>query len=195
MPFLSAIISTLLFLWSLFIDWLLLFISPLKNPEMLWIIIPIWINWFFAEFFQEKGGTSFGNAISNGAVPLIIGIDWARYITNQLTEGTLKFSAMIVFKYFLCLLVIIYGFTIIYYGIKARHFVRFYGRIREVTYVLVMFTPVIYGIVAVTWQFVLAMVLFFPLFYCLIELIDIWVPNPKAVKSDENKEDRFSFRR
>ena len=39
-----------------FVDWLRIFAAPFENPDMLWIIVPIWASWLFAEFFQEKKG-------------------------------------------------------------------------------------------------------------------------------------------
>ena len=52
------------YLWSLFLVWGGILIAPVLNPSLLWIIVPVWLSWFFAEFFQEKKSTSFGNAIS-----------------------------------------------------------------------------------------------------------------------------------
>lgn len=189
MAFLETTVVVLLFLWDLFKDWLLIFISPFKKPEMFWIIIPIWISWFFAEFFQEKKGTSFGNAISNGVIPLFVGIDWGRYITSQLTAHLAKFSYIIAVKYAICLIAIAYGLSIIIFGIKARQFVHFYGRIREVTYILVMFSPIVYGIIELNWKFLLSIVLFFPLFYYLIEIIDRMLPTPKIYEYDKGQQE------
>jgi len=188
MAFWSVILTGLIFLWELFKDWLALFISPFKNPEILWIIIPIWISWFFAEFFQEKKGTSFGNAISNGIIPIFIGIDWTRYLTNQLTTNIIKWSYIVIIKYSLSGLMIIYGFSIVFFGIKARQFVHFYGRIREVTYVLLVFSPIVYNIVELNWKFLLGIVLFFPLYYYLIEFINRQTPNPKIYQYDEGQQ-------
>lgn len=178
-------LTVLLFVWELFKNWLFIFISPLHKLDLLWTIVPIWLSWFFAEFFQEKRSTSFGNAISNGVIPIFIGIDWIRYLTNLLTAHTIKFSYILVVKYALSGFIIAYGLSIILFGIKAKKFVRYYGRIREVTYVLVMFSPIIYNIIEFNWNFLLGVVVFFPLFYYLIELINRIVPSPKIYQYDE----------
>lgn len=189
MSFWSVTLAVLIFIGALFKDWLYIFISPVKKPDIFWIMIPVWISWFFAEFFQEKKGTSFGNAISNGVIPLFVGIDWGRYITYQLVAKTITLNYITGFKYVLCAAVIIYGFSIIVLGIRAKHFVRYYGRIREVTYILVMFSPIVYGIIAFNWRFILSIFLFFPLYYYLIEIIDKLIPTPKIYEYDESKVD------
>jgi len=181
----SVSLSILSFLWIHFINWLYIFVSPVENLEVLWIIVPIWISWFFAEFFQEKKGTSFGNAITNGAVPFWVGIDWIRQVTNLLIAGELEFSTMVVVKYFICLCVLLYGAMIIYYGIKAKSFVHFIGRIRQITYILVMFTPIIYGVFDLNWDFVVSIIIFYPVFYYIIEYIDRKFPDPIAFARDE----------
>jgi hypothetical protein len=163
------------------------------KPEILWIIIPIWLSWFFSEFFQEKKGTSFGNAISNGVVPIFVGLDWTRFITNSLKDAAVNFNSIILIKYILCLAAIAYGVSIIILGIKAKKFVRFYGRIRETTYILIVFSPITYGIVDISWKFLFIIILFFPLFYYLIEVIDRFAPDPKIYEYDEVKSnDEFS---
>lgn len=193
MTFWSVIVVGLLFVWDLLKNWLYIFISPIHKFEILWIIVPIWLSWFFSEFFQEKKGTSFGNAISNGVVPFFVALDWARFITNGLIAGTSKFNAIVFLKYSLCAVVFIYGITIIIFGIKAKKFIHFYGRVRETTYVLLVFSPMVYGIIDVSWKFLFTAILFFPLFYYLIELIDRLVPDPKIYQYDEVKTDNSSF--
>ena len=188
MAFWSGVLGILLYVWFMLKEWFYIFISPMENLEMLWIIVPIWINWFFAEFFQEKKGTSFGNAISNGAVPLYIGIDWARHLTRNLTAGDMAFNFGVGLRYLLCLLLLAYGLSIIIFGIKAKKFIKVYGRIRETTYVMLMFSPVVYGIIDLTWRYMLIVVLFFPLYYYIIELIDKITPDPKIYHYDKGKD-------
>ncbi|MBI5389676.1 hypothetical protein HZB01_04845 [Candidatus Woesearchaeota archaeon] len=183
----TIIIGLLVFLWKLFVDWLKIFIAPIHNWEMLWIIIPIWLAWFFSEFFQEKRGTSFGNAISNGVVVLWVGIDWMRHLVGNLSDNTLTFGWETVFKFILSLLTFTFGLFVIVEGIKGKGFIKFIGRSREVTYILLMFSPIVYGITFITWENMLSILLFFPVFYFVIELIDRWVPDPKSYEEDEER--------
>ena len=39
MPFFTAITTALTFVWLLFMDWLLIFAAPMKNSDLLWIIV------------------------------------------------------------------------------------------------------------------------------------------------------------
>ena len=79
-----------------------------------------------AEFFQEKKGTSFGNAISNGAFPLWVAFDWSRYLTGQIVAGTISFSFMLFIKYFIALVSFSYGLkdnspnNLSYFGVNLR---------------------------------------------------------------------------
>lgn len=168
--------------WELFLLWVGLFTSPFKNITVLWILVPIWISWFFTEFFQEKEGTHFGNAITNGAIPIWVGIDWTRYLTTQLTNGAVIENGIM--KFILCGLIGIYGIIVIAQGLKANGFAHFGGRIRVITYLFVTLTPVIYGVIEFSWMLLVSIVVFFPVFYFFIELIAKLTPDSKALKAD-----------
>jgi hypothetical protein len=188
--FVSFLLSILFFFWDLFKHWLSIFTSPLQEPEMFWILIPIWVNWFFAEFFQEKHGTSFGNAVSNGAIAIIASIDWSRYLYRMLVEGVIMFTFGLFLKFFVAVTVLAFGIYVIIEGSKSREIVFFIGKIRWVTYVLVMFTPIVYlqnsaTDIGINWQTIVAMVLFFPLYWWIIEVFDRISPEPKYFKSGQ----------
>ncbi len=178
----------LMSLRDLFIAWLRLFVSPFNDINVVWILVPVWISWFFTEFFQEKEGTHFGNAITNGAIPIWVGIDWSRYLTNELTSGA-KITDLAI-KYVLCGLIILYGGFVIYEGVKAKGFAHFGGRIRVITYLLVMFTPIVYGVESFSWLLLVGILIFFPLFYFLIELIAKIIPDSKALQVDMGNGDK-----
>ncbi|MBU0461963.1 MAG: hypothetical protein KJ574_05235 [Nanoarchaeota archaeon] len=177
--------SILLYLWETFKLWLFtIFVAPFKNFNMLWILIPIYLGWFFAEFFQEKVGTSMGNAISNSVVVFWGGFDWMRGTITKMTSGALAFGAGAIARVLLAFFLVVYGVLIIILGIKGNKLIKYIGRIREVTYVVIMFTPIFYDVIPFTWQHLLATFLFFPIFYFVIELIDHYMPNPKAIVQD-----------
>ncbi len=195
----SIILSVLSYLWDLTYTWLYTLVISFTSLETVWIIVPIWLSWFFVEFFQEKHGTSFGNAISNGVIPFWVGIDWVRQITAQLISAQITFGMLTLGKYFLSALIMAYGLTIIILGIKKKEIIKYLGRIREVTYVLIVFTPFIYGKIEPSFIYFLSVLLFFPIFYGIIELIDRLTPEPVALKEDEEEKkssensDQFSF--
>ncbi len=173
------------YILSLLWTWLLIFAAPFAQPAMLWIIIPIYINWIFTDFFQERKGTSLGNAITNGAVVFWVSIDWSRTIANSWPG----FSIAIMVKFILILLTFTYGLIIIVQGIRGKDFVAKFGRIREVTYVLLMFTPVIYDVLQLNLQNVTAMILCAPIFYYVMELIDRKIlPKSKVISKLEEEE-------
>lgn len=165
--------------------WLLIFAAPFEEPEMFWIMIPIWISWFFAEFFNEKHGTSAGNAISNGIIPIIASIDWIRYLFRLLSDGTLSFTLEIFLKFVLSIAVFVYGVFVTIAGIKAKKIVLYIGRIRWVTYVLVIVTPIIYNVIKLDLQTLLAVILFFPIYLGIIEIFDRITPEPKNYQQEE----------
>ncbi len=177
MSFWSAIGSAISGFFSLLLYWLsIFFVIPFKDIEVLWILIPIWINLIFADFFQEKRGTSLGNAVTNGAVQVWVGVDWIRYLVR--TQD--KLTSVLVGKYILCSIVIIVGLIIIIQGVKGVKLIKFIGRVRETSYVMLVCSPLIYNIIKFSWQYVISSIIFFPLFYYVFEMIDKRLPDPKT---------------
>ncbi|HLC91397.1 MAG TPA: hypothetical protein VJI15_06550 [Candidatus Nanoarchaeia archaeon] len=186
-------IEFLSYVWELVVSWLsLLFYIPFKNPHLLWVLGPIWIAWFFAEFFQEKKKTTFGNAISNGVVPVWVSIDWTRLIISQITAKSITFGTGVILKFLICLLAFVYGVIIIVGGIREKGFVHYFGRTREVTYILAAFTPLVYGVVELSGTFFLSIFLFFPVFYFVIEFIDRITPDPEEMEDSESTDSKPS---
>ena len=175
------------YLWELFRLWLhTIFVVPFQTTDMLWLLVPVWASWFFAEFFQEKTGTSFGNAITNSVVVLWGSIDCTRQTLKLMADHTITNSLNIALRFTLIGLIFIYGVIIILWGWKTKGIIKYLGRIREVTYVFVIFTPMFYDAIPLSLDLLIAAVLFFPLFYFAIELLDRYTPNPKAVVQDIN---------
>lgn len=176
-------VEALNYIWNLFSLWIqTLFILPFKNPDMLWILVPLWLSWFFGEFFQEKLGTSFGNAISNAVVVLWAGVDCIRQTLDLMHAGEIYDSLWI--RFILCGLLITYGIIIIIYGTRTKDKVKRFGRIRDVTYAFAIMVPVLYNAAQLTWQHFLAAIIFFPIFHYTIQLIDLKTPTPKALQKD-----------
>jgi hypothetical protein len=184
------------FLVNISKSWLDLFISPIKEPSLLWIIIPIYVTWLFTERYQELHSTSFGNAVTNGAVILWGGVDWIRQIVDLYLGNSSGFSSDVIIKIVLSTIVILYGFLIIYFGLKTKKFIKYFGRIREVTYVIVMFSPMIYGFVDISFINVVAILFYFPIWYFIVEFINWVLPDPKtydAENSSSNKNESGSL--
>lgn len=175
------------FFIAAFKDWLSLFTAPFQNADMLWILIPVYLGWAFTEFYQEKKGTSYGNAISNGIIVLWVGIDWTRTTFNLLKGDNFVFTNLLITKLVISALMFAYGMLIIVHAISTRRTIFYIGKIRLVTYTVVMFTPVFYDAVHLTFTVLFAMVIFFPIFYLIVELLDLIIPDPKALNEDLGK--------
>lgn len=175
------------FMWffSSFIYWLsIFFVLPFKDLEILWILIPIWVNLIFTDFFQEKRGTSMGNAITNGAVMLWVGVDWIRYLVRHISSTSPGFSWILFMKFAICAFVIIIGFMIIIEGVKGKEYIRKVARVRETGYVMLICSPIIYGAIELSFKYFLIAILFFPLFYFVFEMIDQKISSPLEENSN-----------
>ncbi|MEK6808985.1 MAG: hypothetical protein AABY14_04830 [Nanoarchaeota archaeon] len=184
-----AIIDILIYFKDIFLLWLTIFIAPLENLNMLWILLPVIVNWGFTEFYQEKKGTSLGNAITNGVVALLVSVDWLKTTISSFTEKQIGIWILLAYLT-ISLLMAIYGIFIIIWGIKLKKRVKYIGRIREVTYLTLMFTPIIYGIIPLNFRIILGIILFFPIFYFLVAILDRFIPDPHTYE-DEQKENNY----
>jgi hypothetical protein len=181
----SWYINASLYVWNLFKLWLsTIFVTPFQNIDMLWLLVPIWIAWFFAEFFQEKMGTSMGNAITNAVVILWGSIDCIRKTTLLMSEKILINWFDLVMRFGFILLLFVYGAVIVVLGWKGNKIIKYIGRVRVITYIFAMFVPIFYNAIPFSIEHVIAAVIFFPVFYFVIELIDHYTPNPKALTED-----------
>lgn len=162
-----------------------LFATPLLNFSTLWIIIPVYLNWLFTEIFQEKKGTDLGNAITNGAVAVWVGMDWGRTTTQAILAGELALDSILATKIAIITFFLIYGFIIIVEGIRMKKITHYIGRIREVTYFALVMTPIFYGVVEFNLTTILAILLGFPIFYGIIELICRITPTPQTYDEDQ----------
>lgn len=177
--------NAVLYIWGIFKIWIeTIFVIPFQNIDMLWLLVPVWIAWFFAEFYQEKIGTSMGNAITNAVVVLWASIDCTRQTVKLISEKIITSNIEIIRRFALIAAIFIYGFIIILFGIKGNKVIRKIGRVRIVTYVFVLFVPIFYNVIPFSLNHLIATLLFFPLFYGIIELIDKIIPDPKAIIED-----------
>ncbi len=174
------------YFWNnLLLHWLhTIFTAPFLNPDMLWIIVPVWISWFFSEFFQEKSGTSMGNAISNSLIVIWASIDCARQTIKLISAGEVGGSFDIFLRFFIISLLFLYGAMVLALGMRGNQIIRKIGRIREMTYVFIIFVPIVYNHFPLTFNHIFSAIIFFPLFYYSIELLDRITPDPVAVRMD-----------
>jgi hypothetical protein len=148
-------------------------VAPLRHPDMLWIIIPIYLAWLTGDYFQERKITDFGNAATNSIVILWVGMDWARQSVK-----TFAFNAALVGKIIICAIFIIYGMIILRETLKARPIAHWIGRAREIGYFSIVATPIFYDVVPINTITIAAILLFFPVVYGLNSLWDRLLPAP-----------------
>jgi hypothetical protein len=160
---------------------------------MLWILVPVWLAWFFAEFFQEKIGTSRGNAITNAVVILWGSIDCSRQTVRLMSERALD-STDIFLRFSLVIAIFLYGVLIVNLGIKGKNIVKYLGRVRVISYVFAMTVPVFYNAIPFSFKHILAALLFFPLYYYVIELFDRITPNPKVILEDLREKENLAHK-
>ncbi len=175
------------YLWLLADRWLQFTFMPLKNPELLWLIIPVWLNWLLTEYFQERKGTSFGNAIANGFVMFWVGLDFSRTIVNNFVQK--GFSTISLTHVGMTAIILTYGSLIMYEAIKGRKIAHLIGRIREVTYFSTVAIGVIYNAVVLDLHTIIALAAFFPIFYIGAEIFLRLMPTPSEEMIEELEEE------
>jgi len=179
--------QVIIFISLRFQEWLsTMFIIPFQSMDMLWLLVPVWISWWFAEYFQEKHGTSLGNATSNAVVVLWGAIDCARQTVNLLAKKSILGTLNISLRFTLASLIFLYGGTIVYLGIKGNPLIKYIARIRVVTYVFIQFVPVFYNAIPLSFNHILASILFYPIFHYAIELLDYLMPDPVSIQEESS---------
>ncbi len=142
--------------------------APSKNFEMLWILVPVYLNWILTDYYQERKGTSFGNAMSNGFVAIWVGLDWTRQLATNFSGLGGAFAVKLAVGVFF----VIFGLAIMFESAKAQPIVKYLGRIREVSYFIIVATPIYYNVIPINLTTILAILVFFPVWYGIGEAFD-----------------------
>jgi len=168
MPLLSFITDVFTGLLNVF------FFGPASNLDVLYILVPVYINWLVNDYYQERRGTDLGNAAANGFTAIWVGIDWFRTMIPRVGNlAAFKFAwYFLVFKFLVASIVIFYGITIMKYAVTGNKIATRIGRIREVSYVCIVFTPFVYDLIKTSTPSLssflptfIGILLFYPLFY------------------------------
>jgi hypothetical protein len=72
----------------------------------------------------------------------------------------------------------IWGFIIVIESVRAKPIAHYIGRVREVSYFMIVATPIFYGVIEPNLMTIGAILFFFPIFYGLAELVDRLLPAP-----------------
>lgn len=186
------------FITDIFSGLLTVFITgPASNPDVLYILVPVYLNWLVNDYYQERKGTDLGNATANGFTAIWVSIDWFRTMVPRV--GALKVFTFswyfLIFKFLIALLVMVYGIAIMRYAVAGNPLAKKIGRIREVSYVCIVFTPFVYDLVKTSTPSLSAflptfvgIILFFPVFYYLAEFGLNALPAPASERDGEGPE-------
>lgn len=178
----NPVVAFIDFIFNSFVLWLSnIFVTPFTNLEVLWILIPIYLSLVISEYFQEKKGTSRGNAISNSVIVLWGGIDFLKQTLNNTSDIN---SFTHTGKLVIAICILIYGATILISGFLDLTLIKNIGRIFIVAYFVIIFTPIFYTETALTFSYIFGVILFFPLFYFVVNMADKYMPDPKALIDD-----------
>jgi len=163
-------------------------IAVRKDYLMAYALVPIYVNWLATDYFQERRITSLGNAATNGFMGLWVGIDWLR--TTQLRYSANPNISLLFGKILISLLFLGYAIFVIRESLEGRKIAHVIGRVREVSYLAIVVTPIMYGVVPFNTTTLIAILLCFPLFYGFIEFLEYFIlPAPGTeIAAEEEKE-------
>jgi hypothetical protein len=178
---------------SLFQAFSTIFVSTLTNVEIIWVTYPVYIVWFSMELFIERIRFTYGHSLANSIIFSWVSVDWLRHI--YLHHEFDNYNKLILTIFFLSLSI----FTLIA-SIKRKKIAKVLGRTGSFAYFQIMFTPFIYGIIEFTYINFLAVIIFYPLMYFAVYVIDRLVPEfieeeleGKKFEEENNEEDTNNF--
>jgi len=165
---------------SLFQAFSTIFISTLTNVEIIWVTYPVYITWFAMEFLVERKELRYSHSLANSIIFSWVSIDWLRhlYLDNELND----YNKLIITLFFLFL-----SLFILIASIKRKKIAKILGKTGFFSYFQIMFTPLIYGIIEFNYIDFLSIIIFFPLIYITVYVIDKLLP--EFVEEEEKLEE------
>ncbi|MFP3289931.1 MAG: hypothetical protein RXN31_01820 [Candidatus Nanopusillus acidilobi] len=165
---------------SIFQAFSTIFISTLTNVEIIWVTYPVYITWFAMEFLIERKEITYSHSLANSIIFSWVSIDWLRhlYLDNELND----YNKLIITLFFLFL-----SLFILIASIKRKKIAKILGKTGFFSYFQIMFTPLIYGIIEFNYIDFLSVIIFFPLIYITVYVIDKLLP--EFVEEEEKFEE------
>ena len=163
---------------SLFQAFSTIFISTITNVEIIWVTYPVYITWFAMEFLIERKELTYSHSLANSIIFSWVSIDWLRhlYLDHELND----YNKLIITLFFLFL-----SLFILIASIKRKKIAKILGKTGFFSYFQIMFTPLIYGIIEFNYIDFLSIIIFFPLIYITVYVIDKLLP--EFVEEEEEK--------
>ena len=163
---------------SLFQAFSTIFISTLTNVKIIWVTYPVYITWFAMEFLVERKELRYSHSLANSIIFSWVSVDWLRhlYLDNELND----YNKLIITLFFLFL-----SLFILIASIKRKRIAKILGKTGFFSYFQIMFTPLIYGIIEFNYIDFLSVIIFFPLIYITVYVIDKLLP--EFIEEEEEK--------
>jgi hypothetical protein len=135
--------------------------KPLRRPEAVWGIVPLYFSWAIAELTNEKA--SYKTAIQTGFNLLWAGAQWTWQHTRQPgVEGRLDLNALFAVNVIVTIITIILGALALYSGIR-KSFPRscsFLGHTRFSSYLTITLFPIQARYIEWSWKALTAILIF-----------------------------------
>ncbi len=160
--------------------------APATHLMTIYSLGPIYLNWITSEYFREEIHPEIKEAAKNGFTGIWVAGDWVRATYGRYYDSPNPLAFVV--KLVLSALLFIYGVVLVTKAFKEEKIVMLIGRVREISYIAIMITPLVYGAVPVDWITLTAMLVFYPVFYALVELILFAVPIPGTVAFGSEKD-------
>jgi len=165
---------------------LFLLVSFIKDWTMVFVLIPVYLNWFASDYFQERERTEFRNAITNGILGCWVGVEWIRVslVVHNAEPNTLLLTGKIIIS----LVMFAYAILVIKESAGGKSIAHIIGRAREISFLAIMITPIIYNVVPLEWITILAIILLLPMIYGVVEFVEFTIlPEPAFLKKQERQ--------
>jgi len=130
------------------------------------------------EFLVERKELRYSHSLANSIIFSWVSIDWLRhlYLNNELND----YNKLIITLFFLFL-----SLFILISSIKRKKIAKILGKTGFFSYFQIMFTPFIYGVIEFNYIDFLSVIIFFPLIYTAVYVIDKLLP--EFIEEEEKK--------
>jgi len=165
---------------------LFLLVSFIKDWTMIFVLIPVYLNWFASDYFQERERTEFRNAITNGIMGCWVGVEWIR--TSISVYNAEPNATLLAGKILISLVMFAYAILVIKKSAGGKSIAHIIGRAREISFLAIGITPIIYNVVPLEWITIFALILFLPMVYGVVEFVEFTIlPEPAFVKKQKRQ--------
>lgn len=159
--------------------------TTILNSQIVWITLPIYISWIVTAYFQEKREVQYEEVATNSTIMMYTSLNWIGYLINEFKEFNLDFLSKIIVS---ILFFAISLFTLIN-AIKRRKVSLYLGNITTISYFQIVYTPIIYNLFELNLDVIIAILLYWPVFFFIIHKLIIQKLLPDIFGKEEYSEE------